>query len=94
MPKGEEYIDEFDEDYAPDDDSPPIWFPGEHLPPDAHRMGLTHHVPDGALLDFAGNLDRTKRLHLYTAWALLFVFGLPVFFYVLRLFIAFRDWVS
>ncbi len=48
-------------------------------------MGLTHHVPDGALLDFAGRLDATKTFHRITAWALLFVFGMPVVFYVLRI---------
>jgi hypothetical protein len=42
--------DEYDEDYGPDDDSPPYWFPGNRMPADAQRMGLTHHVPDGALL--------------------------------------------
>ena len=48
-------------------------------------MGLTHHVPDGALLDFAGKLDGAKPLHRFTAWALLVVFGLPVVFALLRL---------
>ena len=77
--------DEFDEDYAPDDDSPPDWFPGQRLPGHAQRMGLTHHVAEGALLDFAGNLDGAKPLHRITAWVLLVVFGLPVLFAVLRL---------
>lgn len=80
-----EWADEFDEDHAPDDDTPPTWFPGQHLPHDARRMGLTHHVPDGALLDFAGNLDGAKRLHRITAWVLLVVFGMPVVFAVLRI---------
>ncbi len=65
---------------------PPSWFPGGHLPPDARRMGLSHHVPEGALLDFAGKLDATKPWHRISAWALLVVFGLPVVFAVLRLF--------
>jgi hypothetical protein len=77
--------DELDEDWAGDDDTPPYWFPGRHLPPHAREMGLTHHVPDGALLDFAGSLDASKRRHRVTAWALLVVFGLPVLFAVLRL---------
>lgn len=68
-----------------DDDTPPSWFGGQHLPEHARAMGLTHHVPDGALLDFAGNLDSTKRLHRVTAWVMLVVFGMPVVFYVLRL---------
>ncbi|WP_193609143.1 hypothetical protein [Nocardioides lijunqiniae] len=77
--------DEYDEDWDGDDDSPPVWFPGGHLPPDARGMGLTHHVPDGALLDFAGKLDPSLRRHRITAWVLLVVFGLPVLFAVLRL---------
>ena len=76
--------DEYDEDFAGDDDTPPYWFTGRHLPPDASRMGLTHHVPDGALLDFAGCLDGANTKHRITAWVLLFVFGLPVFFALVR----------
>lgn len=74
-----------DEDHDPEDDSPPIWFPGQHLPEDARRMGLNHTVPDGALLDFAGRLDSAKPLHRLTAWVMLVVFAMPVVFYVLRL---------
>ena len=51
---------DYTEEYG-DENTPPSWFPGGHLPPDARRMGLTHHVPDGALLDFAGKLDATSR---------------------------------
>ena len=61
-----------------DDDTPPAWFAGQHLPDDARRMGLSHHVPDGAILDFAGRLDPDKPWHRLTAWAMLLVFGLPV----------------
>ena len=67
-----------------DDDAPPAWFPGQHLPPDAHRIGLTHHVPEGALLDFAGCLDPAKPGHRAAAWALLVLFGTPVVLAVLR----------
>ena len=77
--------DDFGDDLYGDEATPPSWFPGGHLPPDARRMGLTHHVPDGALLDFAGKLDAAKPYHRITAWALLVVFGLPVVFAVLRL---------
>ncbi|MEJ7834194.1 MAG: hypothetical protein WKF79_14865 [Nocardioides sp.] len=76
--------DEYDEDFRGDDDTPPSWFGSQHLPPDARAIGLTHHVPDGALLDFAGALDGTKTLHRVTAWVLLVVFGLPVFFAIMR----------
>jgi hypothetical protein len=74
-----------DEDPDLDDDTPPAWFAGQHLPEDARRMGLNHSVPDGALLDFAGRLDSAKPLHKLTAWVMLVVFGMPVVFYVLRL---------
>lgn len=83
--------DEFDEDYAPDDvddPAPPYWFPGGHLPDDARKLGLTQNVPDGALLDFASSLDGTKTLHRVTAWVLLFVFGMPVVFAILRIWFA------
>ena len=82
MPPVEDEID-YDEEYG-DENTPPSWFPGGHLPPDARRMGLTHHVPDGALLDFAGSLDGAKPLHRFTAWMLLVVFGLPVVFALMR----------
>jgi hypothetical protein len=83
----EEHLDQAwdDEDHGPDDDTPPYWFPGGHLPEDARRMGLNQTVPDGALLDFAGRLDSTKPLHRLTAWVMLVVFAMPVVFYVLRL---------
>jgi hypothetical protein len=78
----------YDEDRGDPDlePAPPSWFPGGHLPEDARRMGLTHHVAEGALLDFAGRLDGAKPLHRFTAWALLVVFGLPVVFAMMRLF--------
>ena len=68
-----------------DDDTPPYWFPGGHLPPDARRIGLSHHVPEGAILDFAGRLDATKPGHRIAAWVLLVIFGMPVVLAVLRL---------
>lgn len=68
-----------------DEDTPPHWFAGQHLPPDARRMGLTHHVPDGALLDFAGRLDPAKTRHRVTAWVMLAVFVTPVAVHVVRL---------
>ncbi len=83
------WADEYDEDVTGDDAgrelAPPYWFAGQHLPVDAGRMGLTAHVPDGALLDFAGSLDSANAKHRMVAWMLLVVFGMPVLFYVLRL---------
>lgn len=80
--------DEFEDVEVGDEHTPPSWFSGSHLPADARTMGLTAHVPDGALLDFAGSLDGAKRLHRFTAWVMLVVFGLPVVFAVMRLFYA------
>jgi hypothetical protein len=54
------------------------------MPADARRMGLTHHVPEGAILDLAGRLDAAKPGHRAAAWVLLLVFGLPVLLSVLR----------
>ena len=78
--------DEYDDELVePAPDAEPSWFPGHHLPEDARRIGLTHHVPDGALLEFAGSLDGAKPYHRFAAWLLLIVFGLPVLFAVMRL---------
>jgi hypothetical protein len=77
--------DEFDEDYGHDDDTPPYWFPGTRMPDEARRIGLTHHVPDGALLDFATKLDSRRMSHRVVAWVMLVVFGMPVVIYILRL---------
>jgi hypothetical protein len=77
--------DEFDDDYSPDDDAPPYWFPGAQMTDEARRIGLTHHVPDGALLDFAGRLDSNRPYHRAAAWVMLAVFGLPAVFQAIRL---------
>ena len=87
MTPGDEYDDEPLE--LADEAADPVWFPGQHLPGDARRMGLTHHVPDGALLDFAGSLDGAKTYHRVAAWVLLVLFALPVLFAVLRVVVAF-----
>ena len=93
MPPEDELADEFDEAWDDDPEhgepAPPYWFPGQHLPPDARGMGLTHHVPEGAILDFAGRLDSTKPAHRIAAWALLVLFGLPVVLAVMRLYYIF-----
>lgn len=68
-----------------DEDEPQPWLPGEHLPNDARRMGLSRNVPDGAMLDFAGALDSTKLSHRLVAWVLLAAFLVPVLLTVLRL---------
>jgi hypothetical protein len=81
--------DEFDEDFGPDDPAhdpaPPYWFPGARMPDEARRVGLTHHVPEGALLDFATKLDSSRPYHRAVAWVMLLIFGLPVVFHVISL---------
>lgn len=89
MPAEGELEDVWDDSDPDDTVTPPYWFAGQYLPPDARAMGLTHQVPEGAILDFAGRLDSRKPAHRITAWALLFVFGLPVVLSVLRLIYAF-----
>ncbi|MBF4163389.1 hypothetical protein [Nocardioides acrostichi] len=72
-----------------DDDTEPSWFPGHALPEHARSIGLTHHTQEGALLEFAGRLDGSRPAHRIMAWFLLVVFGLPVFFAVLRVILYF-----
>jgi hypothetical protein len=85
----DEQSDVWDEEPDPPEDAPPYWFPGQHLPEYARTIGLTHHVPEGAILDFAGSLDSAKPGHRITAWVLLVIFGLPVVLAVVRLFYVF-----
>ena len=87
-PGPETQDDGWGEDDPDREPAPPPWFPGGNLPPDAQRMGLTHHVGEGAILDFAGKLDATRPWHRAAAWFLLVVFGLPVVFAVMRLWFA------
>ena len=81
----DEFDEDFDLDEATHEVAPPYWFPGTRMPDDARRMGLTHHVPEGALLDFAGRLDSSRPSHKFAAWVMLAVFGLPVVFHVIGL---------
>ena len=85
MTPGDEHDDWFLDHGTDAEDPVPAWFPGQHLPEDARRMGLSHHVPDGALLDFAGTLDASKPYHRFAAWVMLVVFGLPVLLIALQL---------
>ncbi|WP_036505892.1 hypothetical protein [Nocardioides sp. URHA0020] len=87
MPAESELDDAWDDEPDAEHPAPPYWFAGQYLPPDARSMGLTHQVPEGAILDFAGRLDSTKPGHRIAAWALLVLFGLPVVLAVLRVFV-------
>lgn len=86
MPVEGELEEVWDDDPDLPEDAPPYWFPGQTMPESATSMGLTHHVPEGAILDFAGRLDSTKPAHRITAWVMLAVFALPVVLAVMRLF--------
>ena len=57
MPPVEDRFD-YDAEYG-DENTPPSWFPGGHLPADARRMGLTHHVPDGHTFEKGGTAGFT-----------------------------------
>lgn len=89
MPVERDLEEVWDDEPDPPEDAPPYWFPGQHLPEYARQLGLTHHVPEGAILDFAGRLDSTKPGHRIAAWVMLVIFGLPVVLAVMRLFYVF-----
>jgi hypothetical protein len=57
-------------------DVPPPWQPPQ-LPFEHQQLGLTPHTEEGALLQFAANLDSSKKLHVVIAWLLLVAFALP-----------------
>jgi hypothetical protein len=55
-----------------------IWQPPE-LPDDLRRMGLTRNTEEGAWIEFASMLDRSKPSHVAVAWLiLLMLFGIPL----------------
>ena len=55
-----------------------IWQPPE-MPDDLRRMGLTRNTEEGAWIEFASMLDRSKRSHVAIAWLILLtLFGIPL----------------
>ena len=63
----------------------PVWTP-PRLREDDERMGLTRNTVEGAWLEFAGNLDPRRPLHVAVAWVTLAIFVLPVLFTVANVF--------
>ena len=47
---------------------------------EAGRMGLSRHTEEGALLEFAGSLNRAKPVHQLLAWLLLAAFAAPAIY--------------
>jgi hypothetical protein len=55
-----------------------VWAPPE-LPDDLRRMGLTRNTEEGAWIEFASMLDRSRPSHVAVAWLiLLMLFGIPL----------------
>jgi hypothetical protein len=55
-----------------------VWTPPE-LPDDLRRMGLTRNTEEGAWIEFASMLDRSKPSHVMIAWLILLtLFGVPL----------------
>ena len=55
-----------------------IWQPPE-LPDDLRRMGLTRNTEEGAWVEFAAMLDRSKPSHVLVAWLILLTLvGIPL----------------
>ena len=66
-----------------DVDAPAVWLP-PRMPADVQRFGLTRNTEEGALIEFAANLDRARPTHLAIAWVLLLVlFVIPALLTIL-----------
>jgi hypothetical protein len=65
-------------------DVPPFWQPRQ-LTLEHRQLGLTPNTEEGALLEFAANLDSSKLSHIVIAWVLLLAFALPPLLLVVNL---------
>lgn len=54
------------------------------IPSDARRMGLDRATEEGAMVELAGSLNRSKASHRVIAWVLLLAFAAPLLFGVSR----------
>lgn len=54
-----------------------IWQPPT-MPDELQRMGLTRNTEEGAWIEFASMLDRSRTSHLLIAWLMLAVFVVPL----------------
>lgn len=76
--------DEDAEDQALPWDHPDVLGP-RGLSPDAQRLGLDRNTEEGALVAFAGSLNRANRKHRFVAWVLLVAFATPAALAILHL---------
>ena len=60
-----------------DDASAHVWQP-PRMPLDQARLGLDRNTVEGAWIEFASALDRTKPSHRLVAWVLLVLILVPV----------------
>jgi hypothetical protein len=60
-----------------EDDEPPVLPAHKGIPAEAQRMGFSRNTEEGALLEFASALNRTKPSHRITAWLMLLAFVAP-----------------
>jgi hypothetical protein len=74
-----------------DEDAPPPWQPPQ-LPFEQRQLGLTRNTEEGALVEFAANLDSSKKFHVVVAWLLLVAFALPPILGVLSLLYRVTAW--
>lgn len=58
---------------------------GDGAPAEAHRIGLSRHTEEGALVEFASSLNGAKPAHKLLAWLLLVAFAAPAVYTVLFL---------
>ena len=61
------------------------WRPPE-LPQDVRRIGLDRNTVEGAWIEFASVLDRSRPSHVVVAWLALAIFVLPLLLTVAGLF--------
>ena len=59
------------------DDVDPVWQP-PRMPVDQARLGLDRNTVEGAWIEFASALDRSRVSHRLVAWVLLVLLLVPV----------------
>ena len=59
------------------DDVDPVWQP-PRMPVDQARLGLDRNTVEGAWIEFASALDRSRLSHRLVAWVLLVLVLVPV----------------
>ena len=64
-----------DPGHAPWDNG--VWYPPQ-MPQDVRRIGLDRNTVEGAWIEFATVLDRSRPSHVVVAWLALAIFVLPL----------------